>query len=99
MDDAKARKLADLLQEVAEGRSLVRAAEYHGVRGYLQEFKDVWETLNDLEMELKDNQRYRVEQSAFALLKRRGLQGTRPNQLDKVKFEPVQGDKEEDSAM
>lgn len=67
MDDAKARKLADLLQEVAEGRSLVRAAEYHGVRGYLQEFKDVWETLNDLEMELKDNQRYRVEQSAFAL--------------------------------
>ena len=67
MDDAKAGRLADLLQNVSESRSLVRAAEYHGVRGYLQEFKDVWETLSEPEMELKDNQRYRVEQSAFAL--------------------------------
>ena len=67
MTDTKAGRLAELLHHVAESRSLVRAAEYHGVRGYLQEFRDVWETLSESEMEPKDNQRYRVEQSAFAL--------------------------------
>ncbi len=67
MDDAKARRLAELLQDIGEGRSLVREAEYHGVRGYLQEFSDVWEHLVDPAIETKDNQRYRIEQSAFAL--------------------------------
>ena len=67
MDGAKADRLADALQEIGGGRSLVRAAEYHGVRGYLQGFSGVWERLSHSEMEPGDNQRYRVEQSAFAL--------------------------------
>ena len=62
-----AKQLAGLLELVATSGDLVRAAEVHGVRGWLQEFATVWEDLEVTAPELKNKQRYRVEQSAFAL--------------------------------